>query len=1014
MNRPALPLEILGKIAPVLAWVDGDFGRRLPPAWNSRIPFSQRQRGWLQRELPTYSIDNLDDVVKAGLLGHRGPAPVELPFSEELHRLRPPPRYDLLETLRSLNRYFLVWNGTEPCIREDRIEQLHELALRMPTGHIVRHGHARAVSEGVMTFAQAESLPELITLLPTNSFGMRSVIRRGLSESHLHLKAVTSAEETWAESLLRPHDWKSIRAADPAERRLLVLNLFAGRLLALSVWVSFGSLHLEELERVGGLVARFDDLYFASSEFEERDACRRLARSLRDVVGSLVGASDEGGGVETRARRRAPSLDPDRASSLLRWIAPDGRRLTGIAEGRCLPGGLPEQPDERMRFVHRLHLEAQVRLVQLSPREPGSRVDTRRVLLHEALFRYLVCRTHHWQLTVQQGTTTGLSYFRTYYGSGRRKLEAQSPNRYAELVLGRLAQWRGLRVLEGRVAPPRHARELAPWVLAYARSRDSRVQKFGLVVHFKKESEEVEDPAALRSFAGAVPRVRWAKRRRHLQREAMSLYRVLKRPLPVTPFIVGIDACNLELATPPEVFAPAFRFLRDLPITLEGGVGCFAPFSRLEAPIRRLTAARRLGMTYHVGEDFRHLLSGLRAIHEVVLFLNPQPGDRLGHGTALALRPHIWLEHNGYQSILPRIEWLDTLVWFHHFLGPGDDLVGELGVEDEIQRLSWLVYGSGETEGSSVLVAADRSEPGTHDRSPLTLWDAWQLRQLDPRVLDLTRLQAGYLRLRPYHGGCEERHRWFAVQENVARDLQRKIGSPWAYHLFARYLLDPGVRERGDQRMVVDMVERRAEWLELCARVEEKMKTLIHSREMVVEVNPSSNRIIGPMSRYGQHHVFDLTLDDEGRLSRRVRVSVNTDNPAVCNTTLAHEFFLLGEILMRRGVPEAEVVHWLEWLRLNGEEYNFARRLPSEETDPDMRTLVDWLRQAPRALRDRDSREERLRSFLRWSRASGLRDRGFSDEAIAADPDALERLLAAEWATGRGRNTTSEGVPTGR
>ena len=52
------------------------------------------------------------------------------------------------------------------------------------------------------------------------------------------------------------------------------------------------------------------------------------------------------------------------------------------------------------------------------------------------------------------------------------------------------------------------------------------------------------------------------------------------------------------------------------------------------------------------------------------------------------------------------------------------------------------------------------------------------------------------------------------------------------------------------------------------------MKSRIYEQEMVVEVNPSSNRIIGPMDRYGQHHVFHLTLDDQHRLRRQVRVSV--------------------------------------------------------------------------------------------------------------------------------------------
>ena len=56
----------------------------------------------------------------------------------------------------------------------------------------------------------------------------------------------------------------------------------------------------------------------------------------------------------------------------------------------------------------------------------------------------------------------------------------------------------------------------------------------------------------------------------------------------------GVDAAANELHAPPEPFAPAFRL------------------------------ARRAGIpraTFHVGEDFRHLLSGIRAILEAMTFL---------------------------------------------------------------------------------------------------------------------------------------------------------------------------------------------------------------------------------------------------------------------------------------------------------------------------------------------------------------------------------------------------------
>lgn len=72
-------------------------------------------------------------------------------------------------------------------------------------------------------------------------------------------------------------------------------------------------------------------------------------------------------------------------------------------------------------------------------------------------------------------------------------------------------------------------------------------------------------------------------------------------------FVTGADAAASEFDTPPEVFAPSFRRLR------KNGIRHF---------------------TYHAGEDFFHILSGLRAIYEAIEFLGLQAGDRIGHATA--------------------------------------------------------------------------------------------------------------------------------------------------------------------------------------------------------------------------------------------------------------------------------------------------------------------------------------------------------------------------------------------
>lgn len=1090
MQTFQLPFDILGQVGPILAWVERADSGPLPETWSSMArPFRERENGWLLRELPTYSYDSVEEIVIGTRFRHRRQAmrPAKLPFLEDRRRqiLDPPHDYSLLQAFHRLNNHFLIWNGTEPCIRAGHMEELHELALRLPAGHIVRHGHARAVAEGIIQFKDALDLPENITYLPSNSFGLRNVVRKGLSESHLHLSGVTSAEETWADSLLKPTSPISVRGVSPEERRLLVINLFAGRILALAVWMSLIDHPQETGVRPKRLLQLLDRLYFARNHYVERWAALELQREIQAVVfghdarggeppirGTRLdeyreklakpreeletlrqarnehrennGASYDGPQgkklrqIEREIRRRQLEITeieqraasestmvghpvPEEYNFLLRWLSPTAWRIQKMSTSGGLPGNLPEGLDDRLRLVHSLHLAAHLQLIRSSTRQEKGQRDDRLPgdkklspqfhFLHRAMFRYIVCRTHHWQMATQQGKTTGLRHFKRFFDSAQRRPRDITDLQKSELVFNRLRQWRGLRVLEGRVAPPSDAHELVPWVLAYARPEDRKIQKFGLVAHFKKEPEDQEDPVFSSKTASPALRLRWGKRRRRVRDEAMRLYRILRRPTPIVPFIVGIDACNLELSTPPEVFAPAFRFLREFPVSLMGDPRHFAPYAGLDHCIRSLVEKRRLGMTYHVGEDFRHLLSGLRAICEVVDFLAPNPGDRLGHGTALALSPERWMENNSFQAVMPKLEWLDTLIWVHHFLGPGDNLVGELAIEDLIQRYSWEIYSPAIATHYDPLgfdSRGDSGRPGAKipkgarrgfldwDWSPLTLWDAWMLRQLDPYSVDIKELLRGQLKMREGWIYTEEERRWQSVQERVMRRVRRNIGSRNAYVLLALYWLDPGVRQRGHEVTIVDMQEHRDQWLELCCRVEDRMKTLIHERELVVEVNPSANRIIGPMSRYDQHHVFQLTLDDEKRLAREVRVSVNTDNPAVCHTTLAHEYYLIGEILIHQGVPEAEVVKWLDWLRQNGEEYNFVRHLKTPEESPAMRHLLDWLRGIRKSVREARTREGKRHAFWQWLRETHLRSHHFAEHAIAEVPDLLERLVSLE------------------
>ena len=90
------------------------------------------------------------------------------------------------------------------------------------------------------------------------------------------------------------------------------------------------------------------------------------------------------------------------------------------------------------------------------------------------------------------------------------------------------------------------------------------------------------------------------------------------------PFFVGLDVASDELSAPPRAFIRTYRELRRR-LDHEAGSGGSPPV--------------RLGFTYHVGEDFRDLLTGIRHVDEAACLLDLREGDRLGHALALGWPP---------------------------------------------------------------------------------------------------------------------------------------------------------------------------------------------------------------------------------------------------------------------------------------------------------------------------------------------------------------------------------------
>jgi len=468
-------------------------------------------------------------------------------------------------------------------------------------------------------------------------------------------------------------------------------------------------------------------------------------------------------------------------------------------------------------------------------------------------------------LCVQQREQVGFDQFQKItLNNIREPVEQEYCERFRQASYARGPS--DLRLLEGRFAPKDSARRTA-YLLHRIRAGHDRFLKASippadagkdrlelrLVAHFIKDDELADRSRA--TFC------RFYRLRHRLRRQARALVFLRERRPELAGLVTGVDGAANELHTPPEVFAPVFRF------------------------------ARRSGIpraTFHVGEDFHHLLSGIRAVWEAVHYLQLQARDRIGHGIAVGIEPHLWLASMPPRIALPQGEWLDSLVFASSVLTRIDPSnVALRWIGDEIHRLCDRIYGT---------LESSRDLP--HD-----LEAAWLLRDRDPLLFFDPSLDSRCMLDKEDIAEREQIHAKMANQQ-VASDLYRR------YH-------DPGVVERW---RMTEEVDTRAITAETLRAIQDDTLHLLMNRDIAIETLVSSNVRISHYDRYGQHHITRW-LPGEGKTAPRV--CVGTDDPGIFVTNMRNEFLHIFFILREEGMPEKDALEALIRLNENARTYAF-------------------------------------------------------------------------------------------
>ncbi len=380
--------------------------------------------------------------------------------------------------------------------------------------------------------------------------------------------------------------------------------------------------------------------------------------------------------------------------------------------------------------------------------------------------------------------------------------------------------------------------------------------------------------------------------RQNCMKTAQAIHDIIKSPREEWQNkIVGIDACGSEFNCRPEVFAQAYRFVAGI---YTGNYDCMS-----------------IRQTYHVGEDYYDIIDGLRAIDEVIRFLQFGNGTRIGHALVLGENVAEYYLKRHYTVVMPLQILVDNLAWLYH---------ESALVCYELQPLRNILL----EKFDELYHKLVKDTPLTSKSISIeNYYKSWTLRGDNPAA---------------YNGGVfnaknistTHRQHFDSYSLNPDTDARNsRINNIDAAALYWEYHNNRVLRANGCKT---------EEWKlgnqlpALIDAVRELMLEKVEKRHIAIECAPTSNVRIGGLKRYDQHPIvkffnFDInTPFKEHGLS----VSINTDDKGIFSTSLEREYSLISIALEKctgtdRINNPRRIYDWLDRVRQMGNENRFHR-----------------------------------------------------------------------------------------
>ena len=135
-----------------------------------------------------------------------------------------------------------------------------------------------------------------------------------------------------------------------------------------------------------------------------------------------------------------------------------------------------------------------------------------------------------------------------------------------------------------------------------------------------------------------------------------------------------------------------------------------------------------------------------------------------------------------------------------------------------------------------------------------------------------------------------------------------------------RYLTNPTVFEYGHENI---WVEPHTEGMML-AHLQAALRQKVGTRGITVEVNPTSNLLIGDLGDLTSHPLWRLHPSRRGGDAPPVSLCIGSDDPVIFGSDLRQEYQLLSDAMTLAGLSDEEARQWIDRTRASGLESRFT------------------------------------------------------------------------------------------